>query len=69
MLDGKVVKRHGWRTTVNFFFCKVQGHLKTEIENIDEDDRPPHFGTSVAAERKCIVTFFGPLTLDTDDVI
>ena len=36
---------------------------------IDEDDRPRHFGTSVATERKCIVTFFGPLTLDTEDVV
>ena len=44
-----------------------QGHLK--IEYIDEDDRPRHFGTSVATERKCIVTFFGPLTLYTEDVV
>ena len=36
-----------------------------EIEYIDEEDRPQHFSTSVATERKCIVTFFGPLTLYT----
>ena len=67
VLDGKVVKRHGWRTTVNFFCCKAQGHLK--IEYIDEDDRAQHFCTSVATERKCIVTFLGPLTLYTEDVV
>ena len=49
------------------FCCKAQDHLK--IENVDEDDRPCHFGSSVATEIECIVTFFGPLTLYTEDVV
>ena len=48
--------------------CELfQGLLK--LEYIDEDNRPRHFATSVATEIECIVTFFGPLTLYTEDVV